>query len=90
VHPLVLGEISLGAISPRTEVLQRLAKLHAPRVAQHLEVLALIERTPLWGRGIGWVDAHLLASALLDRIRLWTLDRRLAHVAHDLGVAPAP
>jgi hypothetical protein len=41
----------------------------------------------LWGRGIGWVDAHLLASVLLDRIRLWTLDARLARVARELGVA---
>lgn len=87
VHPFVLGEIALGTVTPRAEVLQRLAKLDAARVAQHGEVMALIERTPLWGRGIGWVDAHLLASALLDRLHLWTLDRRLATVAHDLGLS---
>ncbi|MGH2668700.1 MAG: type II toxin-antitoxin system VapC family toxin [bacterium] len=87
VHPFVLGEIALGTVTPRAEVLQRLSKLEAPRVAQHGEVMALIDRTPLWGRGIGWVDAHLLASALLDRLRLWTLDSRLALVARDLGVA---
>jgi predicted nucleic acid-binding protein len=87
LHPFVFGEIALGATAPRAEVLQDLSKLHAPRVAQHREVLDLIERTPLWGCGIGWVDAHLLASTLLDHIRLWTLDRPLARVAHDLGVA---
>jgi len=87
VHPFVLGEIALGAITPRADVLQRLTKLHAPRVAQHGEVMALIDRAPLWGRGIGWVDAHLLASALLDRVRLWTLDLPLARVADELGVA---
>lgn len=87
VHPFVLGEIALGQITSRTEVLADLATLDSPRVAEHDEVLALIERTRLWGRGIGWVDAHLLASARLDRIRLWSLDQRLARVAHDLGVA---
>ena len=90
LHPFVLGEIALGRISPRTEVLHRLAKLQAPRVARHGEVLALIERVPLWGRGIGWVDAHLLASALLDRLRLLTLDRRLADVAESLRVSTSP
>lgn len=87
VHPFVLGEIALGQITSRTEVLADLAMLDAPRVAEHAEVLALIERTRLWGRGIGWVDAHLVASALLDRIRLWSLDQPLARVARDLGIA---
>jgi predicted nucleic acid-binding protein len=88
VHPFVLGEIALGTVTPRGEVLQRLSKLNAARVAQQGEVMALIDRAPLWGHGIGWVDAHLLASALLDRLRLWTLDRRLARVADGLGLAP--
>jgi hypothetical protein len=87
VHPFVVGEIALGAIAPRAEVLRRLRTLRTSRVAQHTEVLELIERVPLWGRGIGWVDAHLLASALLDRVRLWTLDRQLAVIARELGVA---
>ena len=87
VHPFVLGEIALGAITSRAEVLKRLCKLHAPRLARNDEVLDFIERTPLWGRGIGWVDAHLLATALLDHLRLWTLDRRLAKVAEELGLA---
>ena len=87
LHPFVFGEISLGAISDRAAVLNLLSRLRAPRVARHDEVLALIERAPLWRRGVGWVDAHLLASALLDRVRLWTLDRRLAAVAASLGIA---
>ena len=87
IHPFVLGEIALGHVTARAEVLADLATLESPRVAEHDEVLALIERRRLWGRGIGWVDAHLLASVLLDRIRLWTLDARLARVARELGVA---
>ena len=87
IHPFVLGEIALGQVTSRAEVLADLATLESPRVAEHDEVLALIERSRLWGRGIGWVDAHLLASALLDRIRLWTLDAPLALVARELRVA---
>ena len=87
MHPFVLGELALGSVAQRGEVLRRLARLRPASVARHREVLALIERTPLWGRGIRWVDAHLLASALLDRIPLWTLDAPLARVARELGVA---
>lgn len=87
LHPFVVGEIALGSIAERTDVLHDLHALDTARLAEHAEVMDLIERAPLWGRGIGWVDAHLLASALLDRIRLWTLDRPLALVAAHLGVA---
>ena len=87
VHPFVLGEIALGQISNRGAVLADLALLDAPTVAENRDVRALIEHARLWGRGIGWVDAHLLASALLDRAVLWTLDARLARVAAALGVA---
>lgn len=90
LHPFVFGEIALGRITPRAEVLHRLSKLQAARVAQHREVLALIERVPLWGRGIGWVDAHLIASALLDRLSLLTLDGRLADVARQVGLPSTP
>jgi len=86
VHPFVLGELALGRLTRRADVLRDLQALQAPRVAEHAEVLALIDRVPLWGRGIGWVDAHLLASALLDRLSVWTLDRRLAGAATALGV----
>jgi len=50
-------------------------------------VLALVERARLAGRGIGWVDVHLIASALLGHLRLWTLDRRLAVVARELNLS---
>lgn len=59
-------------------------------VASFDEALVLVERRSLMGRGIGWVDVQLLASALLAAVSLWTLDRRLASVAGELGVAALP
>jgi len=50
-------------------------------------VLRLIEERPLWGRGLGWIDIHLLAAALLSECGLWTLDKRLARAAKDLGLS---
>jgi predicted nucleic acid-binding protein len=87
IHPFVLGELALGLIAPRADVLRDLSALDSAPSAEHDEVLALVERAHLWGRGIGWVDAHLLASARLDRLSLWTLDRQVARAARDLGVA---
>ena len=90
VHPFVIGEIALGAVAARATVLEHLAALPAARLARHHEVLHLVDRARLRRRGIGWVDAHLLASALLDQIPLWTLDHALSRAARELGVAPPP
>ena len=88
VHPFVLGEVALGSIAERAQVLQALAALPQARRAEDAEVLDLIERRRLHGAGIGWVDAHLLAAALLTpETRLWTRDRRLRALAGRLGVA---
>ncbi len=86
-HPFVLGELSLGALKRRDQILELLSELPMAQVVPHADVLALVERARLAGRGIGWVDVHLLASELLGGSRLWTLDRRLAVVAHALDVA---
>jgi hypothetical protein len=71
-------------------VLSLLASLPRARQANHDEVLAFVESNGLGGSGIGWVDAHLLASARLTGMPLWTLDRRLAAVARSLGTGAAP
>jgi predicted nucleic acid-binding protein len=86
-HPWVIGELACGRLSDRASVLGLLRALPSTPVAGVDEALALIERRALMGRGIGWVDVHLLASALLAGTRLWTLDRRLAAAAAELGVA---
>jgi predicted nucleic acid-binding protein len=86
-HPFVLGELSLGSLKQRDQILGLLSELPIAPVVPHDDVLALVERVRLAGRGIGWVDVHLIASALLGGLRLWTLDRRLALVARALEVS---
>jgi predicted nucleic acid-binding protein len=88
IHPFVLGEIACGNLANRSEVLGLLAELPAAPVAVETEVLAFIERRALMGRGIGYIDVHLLASAALEgTAKLWTRDARLATVAGEMGLA---
>lgn len=87
IHPWVIGELACGHLRNRQQVLQLLQGLPLATVANDAEVLLLIERQRLMGRGIGYVDAHLLASARLSHCRLWTQDRRLAAVALEQGLA---
>ena len=86
-HPFVIGELACGNLRNRAEVLYLLSRLPRAPVATDDEVLGLVERRSLMGRGIGWVDAHLLASTLLSPgVRLETRDRRLSEVAGSLGI----
>lgn len=86
MHPFVLGELACGNLRHRDEVLALLRDLPQATVADDEEVLYFIDRHMLMGRGIGYVDAHLLASASLsDPAGLWTRDQRLQSVAKDLG-----
>ena len=87
IHPFIIGELALGNLRDRDSLLYDLKRLPRVPVATEDEVLFFIERRELAGRGIGYVDAHLLASAsLLSEVRLWTLDRRLSEAAFDLGL----
>lgn len=88
IHPFVLGELACGNLENRAEVLKLLEDLPAAPTATDPEVLGLIERRALMGRGIGYVDVHLLASVALSDIGLlWTWDRRLADAATELQLA---
>ncbi len=90
MHPFVLGELACGNLKNRREVLRLLGDLPAAPLATDPEALDYIERRALMGRGIGYVDVHLLASAALaGAARLWTRDKRLAAVAADLKLAYA-
>lgn len=87
-HQWVIGELALGALRQRDEILQLLASLPQAPLASEDEVLELIDRHHLAGTGIGYVDAQLLASTLLAAgARLWTRDRRLAAQARRIGLA---
>jgi len=89
-HPFVLGELALGNLRQRDEIRPVLQRLPQATSASHLEVLQFIDREALYGRGIGYVDAHLLAAARLTAgSKLWTRDRLLQTVAGHLGVAAA-
>ena len=61
--------------------------MHRVRAVDHTEVAAFVRSHRLHGRGIGWIDAHLLASALVGETWLWTADEHLAKVAGELGIA---
>ena len=86
IHPWVIGELACGNLRNRSQVLDLLQGLPAAMVASDVEVLLLIEREQLMGRGIGSIDAHLLASARLSHGRLWTQDLGLAAVAQEQGL----
>ena len=88
LHPLIIGELACGNLSNRAQLLSLLQNLPAVKEASHQETLFLIESRKLMGKGIGFVDAHLLAASLLtDGVSLWTRDKRLAMLAEGLGVA---
>ena len=87
-HPMVIGELACGNRPNRDRVLSLLGELPAIPAATDSEVLFFIEAQQVMGRGIGYVDVHLLAAALLaPPVQLWTRDRRLSDVAGDLRLA---
>ena len=89
-HPFVIGELALGNLRQREAVLSDLRDLPRAVVASDAEALGLIDRQTLFGRGIGYVDAHLLAAVRLTAgSKLWTRDRRLRAVSAQFGLAAA-
>ena len=87
MHPMVVGELAMGRLDPRRDILDGLRHLSPAAVATDDEVLAFIETHRLAGTGLGLVDAHLLASARLSNSTLWTFDAALKRMAYGLGVA---
>ena len=87
-HPFVIGELVLGGLSAREEA--HFARLPSGAVVGHEEVLEFVRRRRLTRRGIGWVDAHLLASTLASSAELWSIDADLSGAASDLTVAFQP
>lgn len=86
-HPFIVGELALGSLKNRKIILDSLQDLPGVVVAEHAEVLGLIEREALFGFGIGYVDIHLLAAVrLTPDARLWTRDKRLHAAAEKLDL----
>ena len=91
MHPFVVGELACGNLTNRVELLSLLRDLPSAPLATDAEALGFIDRHELMGRGIGYLDAHLLASvALAGPARLWTRDKRLAIVADSLKLEFQP
>lgn len=86
-HPLIIGELSMGTLRDRERTLWDLTRLGRPPLATDAETRQMVEARRLWGRGIGWNDAKILASVVIGGCRLWTRDLRLDAAAGELGVA---
>jgi predicted nucleic acid-binding protein len=86
-HDFVYGELLIGDKGGRKELLKNYERMDQSPVVLHAEVVAFVRDRKLHGRGIGWIDAHLLASALVGRLKLWTTDPALAALAKELGIA---
>jgi predicted nucleic acid-binding protein len=86
-HELIYGELLIGDRGGRSRFLADYERMHQAAMIPHVEVVAFVRRRELHGRGVGWIDIQLLASAVVERARLWTADPRLAAMAGDLCVA---
>ena len=83
-HPFIAGELACGNLRNRSQILTLLNTLPMALVADHEEVLQLIEKYRLMGKGLGLIDMHLLASSMLTNVPLWTLDKRLKRMSATL------
>jgi len=89
-HKLVYGELLIGDRGGRGALLAGYERMHQADMIPHHEAVAFVRHRNLHGRGAGWIDIHLPASAIVGRLLLWRADPRLATVAHELGVAYEP
>jgi predicted nucleic acid-binding protein len=91
-HEFVCGELLIGDRGGRRKLLAAYEQMHQAGIVPHGEVVAFVRARNLHGRGVGWIDIHLLASAIAGRFEFWTADPRCAAMAKELGVgyeAPA-
>jgi len=86
-HPIVVGELAMGTLKNRKHTIFDLSQLSRPPLASFSETRQMVESRQLWGRGIQWNDARILASSILGEIPLWTFDLRLREIARELRVS---
>ena len=85
IHPFIIGELALGSLKNRGQAIHDLQLLPQISPATGQETLEWIERRRIFGKGIGWTDAHLLLACILSNTELWTMDKPLAYVARLCG-----
>jgi len=85
-HPFIIGELACGNLKNRAQILAHLTALPTAHLAEHDEVMHFVEQYYLMGKGLGYVDVHLLSSAVLTNVSLWTIDKRLDKVSASLGL----
>ena len=84
-HELIYGELLIGDRGGRRKLLSAYERMHQAGMVPHRDVVAFVRDRGLHGRGVGWIDVHLLASAIVGRLQLWTADPRLSAVANEFG-----
>ena len=89
-HPFVIGELACGHLKKRKEIIELLQTLPSAQMAQDEEILQFIEIKKIFGTGLGWVDIHLIASAMLTKTLLWTQDAKLHTLATQLNINYKP
>ena len=85
-HPFIIGELACGNISNRTEIISLMQALPMVDAVEHEELLIFIEHNKMMGTGLGFVDVHLLAAAMLAGIPLWTQDKKLKQACSRLNI----
>jgi predicted nucleic acid-binding protein len=85
-HPFIVGELACGNLKNRDEILIYLQSLPITILAEDEEVLKFIENHQLMGKGLGYIDVHLIASAVLTNVLLWTLDKTLGKLTEKIGI----
>jgi predicted nucleic acid-binding protein len=86
-HEFVYGELLIGDRGGRTKFLAAYERMHQANTVRHHDVTAFVRAHDLHGRGVGWIDVHILASAVVEGLQLWTADPRFSVLANELGVA---
>lgn len=85
-HPFIIGELACGNLRRRSELLSLLSELPVAITAEHEEVMQFIENHSLMGKGLGYIDIHLIASSELTKVPLWTFDKKLSNICAKLGI----
>ena len=86
-HEYIVGEIACGNIANRDEIIQLIQSLSYSLSVSHEEILDFISSRHLYGKGLGYIDIHLLASSLISNVKLWTKDKNLNQVAKELNIS---